>query len=344
MQTSSKTLTGVLAGLFAILFVGSTALAFALYHVEQSAFNADLYIRALDEENVYQRLPELTAQSLSMAAQRPERNGMLSLFRNLSDQEWQTLVTELFPPDVLRNMAVDMVTQIMAYLNGESNQVVLSLTNLKAYLQSPEGINAVYGMLKAEPDCTVEQLTAMALNQQALTLCNPPESFMFVDLRPIVKTEIKNAMTLIPEQMIIVSTDGNRVQTLRNLKTLRLFMRLSPLVPVLCLLVVTALAVRSLNDWLTWWGYPLLIAGLVSMSLSALSGPMASVTFRLFIAPALPAALPPDIVSVFRDLTATIVRDAVQPILLVAGIMALIGLIMVGINFLLRKRLQRTQS
>ncbi len=344
MQTSSKTLTGVLAGLFAILFVGSTALAFALYHVEQSAFNADLYIRALDEENVYQRLPELTAQSLSMAAQRPERNGMLSLFRNLSDQEWQTLVTELFPPDVLRNMAVDMVTQIMAYLNGESNQVVLSLTNLKAYLQSPEGINAVYGMLKAEPDCTVEQLTAMALNQQALTLCNPPESFMFVDLRPIVKTEIKNAMTLIPEQMIIVSTDGNRVQTLRNLKTLRLFMRLSPLVPVLCLLVVTALAVRSLNDWLTWWGYPLLIAGLVSMSLSALSGPMASVTFRLFIAPALPAALPPDIVSVFRDLTATIVRDAVQPILLVAGIMALIGLIMVALNFLLRKRLQRTQS
>ena len=344
MQTSSKTLTGVLAGLFAILFVGSTALAFALYHVEQSAFNADLYIRALDEENVYQRLPELTAQSLSMAAQRPERNGMLSLFRNLSDQEWQTLVTELFPPDVLRNMAVDMVTQIMAYLNGESNQVVLSLTNLKAYLQSPEGINAVYGMLKAEPDCTVEQLTAMALNQQALTLCNPPESFMFVDLRPIVKTEIKNAMTLIPEQMIIVSTDGNRVQTLRNLKTLRLFMRLSPLVPVLCLLVVTALAVRSLNDWLTWWGYPLLIAGLVSMSLSVLSGPMASVTFRLFIAPALPAALPPDIVSVFRDLTATIVRDAVQPILLVAGIMALIGLIMVALTFLLRKRLQRTQS
>ena len=344
MQTSSKTLTGVLAGFFAILFVGSTALAFTLYHVEQSAFNADLYIRALDEENVYQRLPELTAQALSLAAQRPERNGVLSLFRNLSDQEWQTLVTELFPPDVLRNMAVDMVTQIMAYLNGEGNQVVLSLTNLKAYLQSPEGINAVYGMLKAQPDCTVEQLTAMALNQQALTLCNPPESFMFVDLRPIVKTEIKNAMTLIPEQMIIVSTDGNRMQTLGNLKTLRLFMRLSPLVPVLCLLVVTALAVRSLNDWLTWWGYPLLIAGLVSMSLSALSGPMASMTFRLFIAPVLPAALPPDIVSVFRDLTATIVRDAVQPILLVAGIMALIGLIMVGINFLLRKRLQRIQS
>jgi hypothetical protein len=344
MQISSKTLIGVLTVLFVVLFVVSTVLAFALYNVEQNAFDADLYIRALNEENVYQRLPELTAQALSIAAQRPERNGMLSLFRNLSDQEWQTLVTELFPPDVLRNMAADTITQIMAYLNGQSNQVVLSLANLKTYLQSPEGINAVYGMLKVQPDCTVEQLTAMALNQQALTLCNPPETFMFVNLRPIIETEIKGVMALIPERVIIVSTNGSRVQTLQDLKDFRLFMRLSPLVPMLCLLAITALVVRSLNSWLTWWGYPLLIDGLVSMSLSVLSGPMTSVMFRLFIVPALPEALPPDMVSVFQDLTATIVRDAVQSVLLVAGIMVLIGLIMVALTFLLRKRLQQTQS
>ena len=335
---------GVLAGLFAILFVGSTAVAFALNSMEQSVFDADLYIRALDEENVYQRLPELTAQALSLAAQRPERSGMLSLFRNLSDQEWRTLVTELFPPDVLRNMAADTITQIMAYLNGQTNQVILSLANLKTYLQSPEGINAVYGMLKAQPDCTAEQLSAMALNQQALTLCNPPDTFMFVDLRPIIETGIKNTIALIPEQVILVSTNGSRTQTLQDLQALRLFMRLSPLVPLLCLLVVSALVVRSLHTWLTWWGYPLLVAGLVSISLSALSGPMASLMFRFFIVPALPEALPPDIVSVFRDLTVTIIRDAIQPVLPVAGIMALIGLIMVALTFLLRKRFQTAQN
>ena len=335
---------GVLTGLFAILFVGSTAVAFALHSMEQSVFDADLYIRALDEENVYQRLPELTAQALSLAAQRPERSGMLSLFRNLSDQEWRTLVTELFPPDVLRNMAADTITQIMAYLNGQTNQVILSLANLKTYLQSPEGINAVYGMLKAQPDCTVEQLTAMTLNRQALTLCNPPETFMFIDLRPIVETEIKNAMALIPEQVILVSTNRSRTQTLQDLRALRLFMRLSPIVPLLCLLAITALVVRSLHSWLTWWGYPFLIAGIASMFLSMMSGPVTSVMFRFFIVPALPEALPPDIVSVFQDLTATIIRDAVQPVLLAAGIMALIGLIMVALTFLLRKRLQPTQN
>jgi hypothetical protein len=115
-------------------------------------------------------------------------------------------------------------------------------------------------------------------------------------------------------------------------------MRLSPLLPILCLLAITALAVRSLRGWLNWWGYPLLLAGFISMSLSALSRSLASGIFQLFIAPALPAVLSPDMVDVFKDLTAAIVHDALQPTLLMAGIMALIGLIMVAVAFLLRKR------
>jgi len=83
-------------------------------------------------------------------------------------------------------------------------------------------------------------------------------------------------------------------------------------------------------------GHPLLFAGLISMSLSALSRPLTAGIFQVFIAPALPEALPMEIVDVFKDLTATIVYNAVQPTLLVAGIMALIGLIMVAMAFCFR--------
>lgn len=338
MDNFSKTL----AGIFAILFVVATALAFVLYTVEQSVFDAELYIQALDEENFYQRLPDLTAQSLAVAAQKPDRNDMLSLLRNTSEEEWRIFVTELFPSDVLRNLAEDSVTQIMAYLNGERENAILSLTGLKAHLQSPEGVNAIYGILKAQPDCTLEQLTAMALNQQALTLCNPPESFLFVDLRPIIEIQIQGAMSLLPEQVTIITADEGRIQDLRDLQALRLFMRLSPFLPILCLLAITAFAVRSLNDWLTWWGYPLFLAGLVSMSLGAMSGPTAALTFRIFIVSALPDAFPPQILDVFRDLTSAIVRNAVRPTLLAGGFVALIGLIMMMLTFLLRFRTQKS--
>jgi len=332
----------IVAGIFAVLFIATTALALTLFSVERSAFDAELYIEAFDEATVYQRLPELTAQSLAMAAQKPDRNDLLSIFRNLSDDEWHVFVTGLFPSDVLRDLARDAITQIIAYINGESEVAVLSLVNLKVHLQSPEAVGAVYGMLKAQPDCTVEQLTAMALNQQALTLCNPPESFLFVDLRPIIETQIRAAMSLVPEQVTIIAADSSRLQNLRDFRALRLFMQVSPLLPLLFLLAITAFAVRSVYSWLTWWGYPMLFAGMFSMLVSFLSGPISAVTFQLFIAPVLPNAFPKDILSVFRDLTATIVRHAVQPTLLIAAGLAFFGLVMILLAFLLRSRLQKS--
>lgn len=338
MENSLRVLIGILAGFFAALFVASTVLAFALYNVEQSVFDADLYKQALLEEEVYLRLPELTAQALATAAQRPEGSGLLALFRNLSEEEWRRFVLELLPPDVLRILAEEAITQVMAYLNGERDVANLSLTGLKTNLQSPEGTSALYGMLKAQPDCSLEQLSAMALGQQALTLCNPPDTFLFVDLRPIFEAEIKAAVSLLPDQVTLISVNPARSRDLRNLKNLRLAMRLSPLLPVFCLLAVVVLAVRSFKDWLNWWGYPLLLAGFISMSLSVLSRPLASLAFQIFIAPVLPDAIPVEIVDVIKDLIATIVHNAVQPTLLLAGIIALVGLVMVALALITGSR------
>ncbi len=342
MEKSWKVLAVSLAGFFAILFVVTTALAFALYSAEKSAFDADLYTQALAEEEVYQRLPELTAQAMTIAAQRQEGSGLLSLFRNLSEEEWRVFVVELFPPDELKLIAEDALTQIMAVLNGESDQAVLSIASLKAHLGSPVGVSAVYGMLKAQPACTVEQLTAMALGQQDMALCSPPDTFLFFDLRPFFEAEIKGAVTLLPEQVSLISTTSIKPKALRNLNTLRMVMRLSPLLPILCLLAITALAVRSFKDWLNWWGYSLLFAGIFSIALSVLSRSLAAWTFQIFVAPVLPEAIPADFVDVFKDLFASIVNNAVQPTILIAGIMALIGLIMVTVAFLVRARLQKS--
>ncbi|MGB7872791.1 MAG: hypothetical protein WBL25_00295 [Anaerolineales bacterium] len=338
MDTFFKTV----AVFFAILFIGTTLLAFGLYNVERSAFDANLYIQALDEENVYQRLPDLTAHALSVAAQRTQGGSVLSLFRNLSDEQWRIFVSELFPPDVLRVMAEEVVNQIMDYLNGEGDNVVLSLVNLKAHLQSAAGIDAIYGMLKTQPDCTVEQLTAMATGQADIVLCNPPETILFIDVRPIYEAQIRAAVSVIPEQLMLISPGINRTQQFRDLRFARTIMRLSPILPMLCLLMVALFAVRSFGDWLNWWGYPFLSAGLISTSLSAFSGYIAAGTFQIFIAPVLPDLIPSEIVNVFRDLTARVVRNAVEPTLLIAGIMAFIGLIMVLLAFLLRRRLHKS--
>jgi len=279
---------------------------------------------------------------LAIAAQRSQDSSVLSFFRNLSEEEWRALVSNLFPPEVLRNLAEDAVAQFIGYLNGERENVVLSLAGLKSHLSSPEGINAIFSMLKSQPDCTVEQVTAMALGQVEMVLCNPPETILFVDVRPIYEAQIRAAVSVIPEQLTFIPSGPERIQRLRDLRFARTVIRLSPILPLLSLLMIALFAVRSFRDWLNWWGYPLLLAGLVSMSLSALSGLIAAGTFQLFIAPALPDLIPQEIVSIFRDLTATIVRNAVQPTLLIAGSMAFFGFMMVVLAFLLRMRGQQS--
>jgi hypothetical protein len=325
---------------FAILFIGSTVLALGLYNVERSAFDAEFYIRALEEENVYQRLPELTAQSLALAAQRSQGGTVLSLFRNLSEDEWRVFVSNLFPPEVLRAEAENVVTQLMDYLNGERDSVTLSLTDIKAYLGSQAGIDTIFGMLKTQPDCTVEQLTAMAMGQTDIVLCNPPDTILFIDVHAIYEAQIRAAVSVIPEQITLISPGADRTQQLQDLKFIRTVARLSPFLPIVCLLMIALFAVRSFWDWLNWWGYPILLAGLLSMSLGALSSFIAAGIFQLFIAPVFPNLIPREIVDVFRDLTATIVRSAVRPTILVAGVMAFFGFVMVLLAYLLRKRLQ----
>ena len=330
MDTYSNFLLKTLAVTFAILFVVTTALALTLFSVEQGAFNAELYKQALIKENVYQRLPEQIAQMLATAAQQPGRNDMLSVFRNLSEEEWRAFVSQLLSPDELRILAEDTVTQVMAYLNGESDSAILSLSSLKAHLASPEGVNAVYGLLKAQPDCSAEQIMAMAMGQPAMVLCNPPDTFLFIDLRPVIEAQIKAAISLVPEQVTLISPNEARSQNLRDLKTIRTGMRLSPLVPFLCLLMITALIVRSTREWLVWWGYPLLIAGIASLLLSVMSRPLATWFFRFVIYPRLPVTLPASIVDVFGDLVTSAVQIAMQPIIMEAGVITLTGLVMVA--------------
>jgi hypothetical protein len=123
---------------------------------------------------------------------------------------------------------------------------------------------------------------------------------------------------------------------------MRTIMRLSPLFPIFCLFAITVLIVRSFKDWLTWWGYPFLFAGIFSIALSALSRPLAAWMFQVFVAPVLPEAIPTDFVDIFKDLFASIVYNAIQPTVLIAGILALIGLSMVTVALLFRVQLQKS--
>lgn len=337
MKDSSKALTNLLTSIFVVLFIGTTGLAFVLYNVERSMFDAQLYIRSFEEEGVYQRLPDLISKVLVTAAQRAEVGNPLAMVNSLSQEEWGFYIARLFPPAEIKILADEMVISLIAHITGESDTVVLSLASLKTHLSSPQGIDTLYTILKAQPDCSIDQLTALMMGHREIFLCNPPETFLFVDLTPMIKSQISGLVALLPDQITLISPSGGQVHKVQELENLRLFMRISPILPILFLLLVTAIRVRSVMSWLSLWGYSLMLAGLFSMATTLLSKPIATLVVQLLIVPVLPDTLPGDVIEVFRGLAATVMYNAIQPTIKAASAIALTGIFMVALSLLIRR-------
>lgn len=327
-----KFLTNSLGALLAALFVISAVLALIFFNIEQRMFDVTVYQQVLQQEQVYERLPVVIAEALSASAQREGQTGILALMKNLSVPEWQVIVTNLLPAEEMQKLVEETLLQIMSYANGESEVAVLSLGSFKTYLQSPAGIDAIYALIQAQPDCTLDQLALMALGSVDLALCNPPDQFLGIDLRPVIDVEIRAAISTLPEQIILLSHQGDPSSRQLDLQMVRMFMRISPLVPLVILLLITILVVRSFKGWLQWWGIPLLVAGGAGILVSLVSAPVYSLFFRLFIQRNLPVQVPPNILELIRDVTRAVFAAILWPVTLEAGLIALVGLVMVAIS------------
>lgn len=328
---------------FSVLFVSTAAIAFGLYYIENSAFNADLYIQALEDQNVYRRLPDLTGKAMVFLSQQPESEDTLVRLNSVSENEWGALVEILLPPDELKILTDEAITNAMAYINNENNEAVLSLTSLKAHLKSPAGINSVIRLLESQPDCSSEELVALAMGGSDISFCNPPDSILDIDLQSAIVNTIESAIDIVPDQVTLIPASSTQSQDLESINDLRKIMRLSPIIPILCLFMITLLAVRSLRDWLVWWGYPLLFAGFISVLFAWISAPLASGFYQIVIGPSLPEQMPPDIAIVIKDLVVSIIRNAIQPVVILGAFTAFVGLLMVISNFLFGERLQGYQ-
>lgn len=65
MKTFFNVISKILAVFCAVIFVLTVAIALVFFNAERRLFNAQLYLRALESQNFYERLPVLAAETLS---------------------------------------------------------------------------------------------------------------------------------------------------------------------------------------------------------------------------------------------------------------------------------------
>jgi hypothetical protein len=112
---------------------------------------------------------------------------------------------------------------------------------------------------------------------------------------------------------------------------------LTPFVPLLLLFLLTIFAVRSFVDWLTWWGWCFMTAGVGSVLIGLVGAPLVGWILQLLIQNQGTVLIPPVFVSSIAETTSAVARQILAPVMIQGGILGFVGLGMVVLAMLLPK-------
>ncbi len=330
----------LLAAICSVLFVIGTVVVLLLFNVERRAFASETYKQAFEDQKLYERMPALMASALQTSiSQNPNAFPFL---KELSVEDWQSTTASLLPAEEMRAVADGALDSTFDYINGTTNSAVISLLPIKAQLVGPSGVNIIEQFLKTQPDCTIEQLTQMGLGLFGgnIVLCNPPAQAMGL-VEPLIQSQLQTISAAFPDQITLVlsKTDSTSPNDPRyKLHIIRSAIQFSPFFVILLLLTIALLAVRSLRDFLLWWGVPFLIVGMITTLLSLIGSPLVASILRFFIQRQAGAFLPPILASSISETAGAVARQILIPVTIQGLIIAVVGILMVVAGMFLTRR------
>jgi hypothetical protein len=333
-----RTLGQFLGAICAILLVISTVIVLLLINIEAKAFSSATYKQAFADQRLYERMPSILATALTSTM--GQNINAVPFLRALAPEDWQNTISILLPPEELKATADHALDSTFDYLNGRSSSAAISLVPMKTQLVGPSGMNLVLQILSIQPACTTEQLTQMALGLLGgeIALCNPPPEAIGL-MTPFIQSQLQTMTNIIPNEVTIIpgTLSGTPQDPRIRLNTIRSVIKLTPFLPVLLLFAVTIFAVRSLADWLAWWGWPFMVAGVSSVLIGLIGTPLVGWILQLFIRNQGTIPIPPVLVSSIAETTSAVAGQILAPVMIQGAILGIVGLGMAILGMLLPK-------
>jgi hypothetical protein len=151
------------------------------------------------------------------------------------------------------------------------------------------------------------------LNSNEIQFCNPPAELVPM-LTPVIQGQMQAAAMAIPDQLTLLSAPPQN-DPRDKLQTVRMVMRLSPILPLGFLLLMTIVTVRSLKNWLEWWGIPLFITGGLAAFLGLAGASVFGTIFQELLANRISSFLPALLLDSANALATAMLQAMFLPIL-----------------------------
>jgi hypothetical protein len=324
--------------IFAILFVSTAVPVLIFFNFDRRAFTAETYQKAFANADFYNKLPVLMADT--MLSSTTDTSKLPVVMRGMSQQAWEAFFRAMLPPETLKVMGDDMLNSTFAYLNMQTNSVELSLAPLKTGMVSDSGVQAVFTLLNTQPDCALGQIAQMTLNllnNNEIQFCKPPTELYSI-LTPVIQGQMQFATLAVPDQLTLVNAPPEN-DPREKLRIARMVMRLSPIFPLGFLLVMTIFTVNSLKSWLSWWGIPLTITGVLASLMSLSGAPIFGAILQRILENRMPAFLPTILLGYASDLASAMLQALLRPVLWQGLIITFIGFGMAAGSYFIKQKI-----
>jgi hypothetical protein len=321
------------AVVFAVLFGLTLSFSLIAFNIENQLFNPEVYKKAILNQNVCERLPLIFSQQLLFNAKavKGENNPIWIILKGLDPNTIQGFIKTIFPCQAIETSVLTGIDQLFDYINGKTSQETFSLAVFKQTSIENSKL-AVEEYLESLPECTPAQLLQMGAtallgqeNDNNLLSCSPPEAIRDVVTLPLLYL-VESAVQDIPDQVSLLSRFDSLLNTIR---TARIVLTWSPLLPMIFLVLTTLIVVRTWRDLMRWWGYPLLAAGIGTLIISLLVSPVIYSLITMLIFPNLPMNLVPEAIDLIAGTLAGVTMGLAQPIQIQSAILGLLGLGMI---------------
>ena len=304
----------LLGALLIPIFILASFMSILLLSLGSQLFNPDFYLEVFQSEDFFDKLPEVAADQITYAMgynpclEDPDlcegeegsqvestSGGPPSYFQALSKNDWEKLISGVLPPEWLEDKVVELTEGLFqAFETGDqAAEVVISLEDFKQRLGGPEGVDAIVGVLDAQPTCTEDDLLDMTRilegsedPGESFLSCRPSDDFI-EKYTPHLEVMIRKSLRDVPDEIDLgkglfsadrenaVGFFGYEVPPALVMRSIHWFIKMSPLFCVGLMLLIGLLAVHSFKGLGGWWGYPITISGLMGLGLALLVSPLA---------------------------------------------------------------------
>lgn len=295
-----------------LVFIFSMFTSIFLLAFTTQLFNPDTYLEVFEEEDFFDQLPDIAATQIRYSMTfnpcledpdmcenggPPEEGGEggpPSYFQALSENDWETLLSELLPPDWLENQIHELIHNLIDSIRSGSENLSaeISLLELKEHLTGQSGVEGITMLMKNQPECSQDDLLAVTRILEGkdepgmdFLTCNPGDDFLDA-YSPQIEVLLGRSLKDIPDKIELgkgVEAGNVTIEALDIdlpltviINFVRWLILISPLLNLFLLLIIAFLAVYSFKALRGWWGYPIAIAGLLGTVLASLVSPAAN--------------------------------------------------------------------